>query len=584
SSANPFITTRVATVTLVANGVATKTITITQAVGDATLSVSGTTATVTKASGSTASLSVTSNSTWTASSNQSWLTVTSGATGNGTITFTTSSANPFITTRVATVTLVANGVATKTITITQAVGDATLSVSGTTATVTKASGSTASLSVTSNSTWTASSNQSWLTVTSGATGNGTITFTTSSANPFITTRVATVTISANGATNKIVTVTQAMGDATLSVSGTTATVTKANGSTANLTVTSNSTWTASSNQSWLTVTSGATGNGTITVTTSSANPYITTRVATVTIAATGVISKTVTVTQAVGDATLSVSGNTAIIDVMANNTAFINVSSNTTWTAVSSENWLSVNTNIVGNGKLTFTASNTTDANRQAIVTVSAPDVSDIIVYVNQKWAVNTNKYQLNMTVTAIVSVDDVEYMGNDLQIAAYIGDECRGIADLKYIDVYQRYMAFLTIWGNGLDVNKAITFKCYNNIEEKQFTAINQSLIFIPEVIKGTPVNPYSINLVQKVTALNNDIDTKIEIYPNPVKKVLHVNCDVLGIQQLDIFDTMGRKLSCKSLTNNTDYDVSNLTSGVYLLRIKHKGQEYFKKFICKK
>ncbi len=77
---------------------------------------------------------------------------------------------------------------------------------------------------------------------------------------------------------------------------------------------------------------------------------------------------------------------------------------------------------------------------------------------------------------------------------------------------------------GNGSDVNKVITFKCYNNIEEKQFTAINQSLIFIPEVIKGTPVNPYSINLVQKVTALNNDVDIKIEIYPNPVKKVLHV------------------------------------------------------------
>jgi len=162
-------------------------------------------------------------------------------------------------------------------------------------------------------------------------------------------------------------------------------------------------------------------------------------VATVTITAPGALNKTITVTQAVGDATLSVSGNTAIIDIMANNTGFINVSSNTTCTAVSSESWLNVNTNVIGNGKLTFTTSNTTDANRQAIVTVSAPNVSDIIVYVNQKWAVNTNKYQLNMTVTSIVFVDDLEYKRNDLQIIAYIGDECRRITDLKYIDVYQR-------------------------------------------------------------------------------------------------------------------------------------------------
>ncbi|MFZ4724233.1 MAG: BACON domain-containing protein [Paludibacter sp.] len=582
TSENPFITTRIATITLKATGAADKMVTVTQAVGDATLSVSETTAAVTKASGSTVSLTVTSNSTWRATCNQSWLNVTSGATGNGIITFSATSENRLITTRVATVMLSTLGAANQTVTVTQDVGDATLSVSGTTAAVTKASGSTASLTVTSNSTWTATSDQSWLMVTSGATGDASITFTTTSENPFITTRIATITLKATGAADKMVTVTQAVGDATLSVSETTAAVTKASGSTASLTVTSNSTWTATSDQSWLTVTSGAIGDGTISFTTTSENPLITTRVAIVTLKASGVTDKTVTVAQAVGNTRLSVSANTATIDVTTNNTAFVNVTSNVLWSAVSNENWLSVNTGINGNGILTFTTSNTTDASRQAKVTVSGSGASDIIIYVTQNWGVNTNMYQLNMTVTCTVSVDEVEFKGNDLQIAAFIGDECRGIANLKYVDVYQRYMAFLMVLGNAPDVNQVVTFRCYNKTEIKQFIATNHSLIFIPEAIKGTPVNPYSINLVQKVTALNNNVESRIEIYPNPVKKLLHLNCDIDGIQQLDIFDTSGRKLNCSNFTNNTDYDVSNLNSGVYLLRINYKGQEYFKKFIC--
>lgn len=384
---NPTIYARTANVTLSAANLTNRTITVTQAAGDATLSVSGTTAAVTKASGSTASLTVTSNSTWTATSDQTWLTVTSGATGNGTITFTTSSANPYITTRVATVTIIATGVANKTVTVTQAVGDATLNVSGTTAAVTKASGSTTSLTVTSNSTWTATSDQTWLNVTSGATGDGTITFTTASANPYITTRVATVTLKAAGVTDKTVTVTQAAGDATLSVSALTANVAKTANSTTTVDVTSNTTWTATSDQNWLAVTSGATGNATLTITSMAANPTITTRSAIVTLKATGATDKTVTITQAAGDPSLSVSATTANISKTINSIATIIVTSNTSWTATSDQSWLTVNSGATGSGNLTCTVSTTnpTIVTRTATVTIRATGVADKTVTVTQE-------------------------------------------------------------------------------------------------------------------------------------------------------------------------------------------------------
>jgi hypothetical protein len=81
--------------------------------------------------------------------------------------------------------------------------------------VSAASGST-SFAVTSNASWTASSNQSWCTVTSSGSGNGTISA-TYSANTTASSRVATITVTVAGL-SQVATVTQAAGTKTLNLS------------------------------------------------------------------------------------------------------------------------------------------------------------------------------------------------------------------------------------------------------------------------------------------------------------------------------------------------------------------------------
>ena len=196
---------------------------------------------------------------------------------------------------------------------------------------------------------------------------------------------------------------------------------------------------------------------------------------------------------------LSVSSTEVTIDVMTGNTASVNVTSNTTWTSVSNQSWLTVNSGGTGNATLIFTATDTNVATRSAIITISSPGVSDINVTVTQNWGVNTDIYQLNMTVTGVISFNNVEYQGSDLQVAAFLGNECRGTTVLKYVAAYHRYMAFLMIWGNAQDVNKVITYKCFSQTDSSLFVAENQSLKFIPEVISGSSANPYLINVQQE-------------------------------------------------------------------------------------
>ena len=141
--------------------------------------------------------------------------------------------------------------------------------------------------VNSDTSWAVSSNQTWLTVdpTSGS-NNGTVAV-IAQANISISPRTATVTVSGTNAASKTVTVTQAP---ILSVSPTWIIVAAEADSTSTFNISSSTSWTVSSDQTWLTVspTSGS-NNGTVTVT-AQQNTDPSTRTAMVTVSAPGVFA------------------------------------------------------------------------------------------------------------------------------------------------------------------------------------------------------------------------------------------------------------------------------------------------------
>jgi hypothetical protein len=267
-----------------------------------TLTVSPASLTFTSGAGNQ-NISISSNVSWTASSNQTWLTLSpASGSNNGTVTATAAPNTGTI--RTATVTITGGGI-TQTVSVTQAAPAAnTLTVSPSSLTYTSASGSQ-NISVTSNVSWTASSNQTWLTLSpASGTNNGTVTA-TATANTGAS-RTANVTITGGGIT-RTVSVTQSAPAANiLTVSPSSLTYASASGS-QNISVTSNVSWTASSNQSWLTLSpASGSNNGTVTAT-ATANTGTSSRTATVTITGSG-ITQAVNVTQSAPSST----GNLAL--------------------------------------------------------------------------------------------------------------------------------------------------------------------------------------------------------------------------------------------------------------------------------
>ena len=257
----------------------------------ATLAVTPSNQNVTSSAGTT-TFTVTSSAAWTAASDQSWCTVTPSGTGNGTITATYLQ-NTTGSSRVANITVSASGVTPVAVTVTQAAAP-TLTVLPANQVVTSSAG-TATYTVTSNSSWTASSDQSWCTVTPSGSGNGTITA-TYTANTLLTQRIATITVTVSGLSPVAVTVTQQGIVPSLGVTPANQDVAYTAGNTT-FAVTSNTSWTASSDQPWCTVTPSGSGSGTITAAYTENTTY-SARVATITVSVTGLTPVTVTVTQA----------------------------------------------------------------------------------------------------------------------------------------------------------------------------------------------------------------------------------------------------------------------------------------------
>ncbi|MBF0339084.1 MAG: DUF1566 domain-containing protein [Nitrospirae bacterium] len=249
-TANTDAAQRIGTITI-----ATKTFTVTQDGTGCSYTLTPTSKQFTSGAG-TDSVSVTTSAgcTWSATSNDSWITVTSGSSGSGSGSVGYSvTANTSMAQRTGTITI-----AGQTFTVTQDGMSCTYSITPTSKTFTSA-GDTGSVTLTTSTgcAWGASSNVSWITLTSGTSGSGSGSVGYSvEANTSTTQRTGKITIA-----GQVFTVTQS-GACNYSITPASRTFTSGGGSD-NVTVTAETgcTWSATSNDSWITITSGSSGTG-----------------------------------------------------------------------------------------------------------------------------------------------------------------------------------------------------------------------------------------------------------------------------------------------------------------------------------
>ena len=191
----------------------------------------------------------------------------------------------------------------------------------------------------------------------------------------------------------------------------------------------------------------------------------------------------------------------------------------------------------------------------------------------NPIWTVDIHKYPNNMSVIADLWADGIKQEPGVYTVAAFCGDECRGIGE--YVDG----KLFMTVYGEGK--GETITFRAVRDGQSTQW-AIRESIAF-SENTQGSLEQPIALNLTNQVVTGTAEINRQTGIYPNPVSHYLYIKGDVFDIRQVRVVNTNGAVLLSQELDENQGLDVSKLIPGMYILIIDRGDAIESHKFIKK-
>ncbi len=104
-------------------------------------------------------------------------------------------------------------------------------------------------------------------------------------------------------------------------------------------------------------------------------------------------------------------------------------------------------------------------------------------------WSVNPQDYSYSMTITGVLSIEYTETTSSNDLVAAFVGNECRGVATGYYNSAVERYVFYLMVYSNNS--NDVLEFKAYNSITDEEILLINSENFQINSVI-GNAETPY--------------------------------------------------------------------------------------------
>ena len=120
-------------------------------------------------------------------------------------------------------------------------------------------------------------------------------------------------------------------------------------------------------------------------------------------------------------------------------------------------------------------------------------------------WIPNPYQFADNMNVIAIVEINGTEQSNANLELGAFCDGECRGSEMLAYYENINRYMLFLTLYG---EYGNEFNFRLYNHDTQREYDFDCENLItFIPNQILGTLSDPYVFSFLGTVFEITINI-----------------------------------------------------------------------------
>ena len=154
---------------------------------------------------------------------------------------------------------------------------------------------------------------------------------------------------------------------------------------------------------------------------------------------------------------------------------------------------------------------------------------------------------------------------------------EVHKVWHLSYISGYKE--SWIEGIGSTIGVLEPVTADLVGLYNELLCVHENEELIYNENTLQGICYKSGS-------TGIKDYDKNQIYIYPNPTKNELVIDNGQLRIDSVELFDVLGRKLQFKivNLQSEIVIDISEITDGIYFIKIASSKGEIIKKVLINK
>ena len=197
-------------------------------------------------------------------------------------------------------------------------------------------------------------------------------------------------------------------------------------------------------------------------------------------------------------------------------------------------------------------------------------------------WVPNMCAYPTNMTMTAVVELDNMELNGEQYELAAFAADgECRG--SIRLMEVDGRYVAFMTITGEEAT---DLQFGLYNAETGETHLYAEEALSFETNATVGELDEPFVLHF-RGGTGIEENL-MSLNLFPNPVERgarfTLGVKTETNEPVRVEIINALGSVVAVEVSTTLPSTLVAPRVTGVYTVRIITSSKHtYCKKLIVR-
>ena len=180
-----------------------------------------------------------------------------------------------------------------------------------------------------------------------------------------------------------------------------------------------------------------------------------------------------------------------------------------------------------------------------------------------------------NMNMIAVVSFDGEELRSDNVEIGVFNGEICRGAIRPIYVESRDRYMAFLTMYGEN---GEPFSFRLLDesgDIYESSEAAVS----YHADAVVGSLRAPFELKFNTKSVASN------LKLFPNPVNRGEMVNMTLPGegVKTVEVVNMLGSTMKSVRMTQGSELS-ADMAPGIYTIKVTDaEGNVYVNKLVVK-